>query len=246
MSKPLPSAYKWLEKEPGPRILTEFIKVFGTEEDTGNGSNPTILAWAAKVGLGKVYKDDATAWCGLAMAYVAGQAGWENAPRGNALLARNWAHWGNPAVVPMLGDVMVFWRGKREGIQGHVGIYVGEDDEAFHILGGNQGDKVSIARLARDRLLQARRCPWRIREPLNTSTFSQQASKRHCRRGCDLIQPCFRMLQAHPRWLMETAWGRIDRPTPGPRRSCTECDSFQSTIHNAVMPHKKSSTQYQK
>ncbi|WP_462388385.1 TIGR02594 family protein [Acidovorax sp. Q11] len=168
MSNPLPSAYAWLNNEPGPRILTEFIKVFGTEEDKGPGSNPTILAWAKEVGLGKVYVDDATAWCGLAMAYVAGQAGWENTPRGNALLARNWQHWGTPAEVPMLGDVMVFWRGKRKGIKGHVGIYVGEDDGAYHVLGGNQaGDKVSIDRFARDRWLQARRCPWRINQPSN-------------------------------------------------------------------------------
>lgn len=167
MTKPLPSAYAWLNDEPGPRILKEFINVHGTAEDLGPGSNPTILAWAREVGLEKVYRDDEIAWCGLAMAYVAGQAGWENAPRGNALLARNWQHWGNPAAVPMLGDVLVFWRGSLSGIKGHVGVYVGEDEEAFHVLGGNQEDKVSIARIQRKRLLQARRCPWRINQPAN-------------------------------------------------------------------------------
>ena len=35
--------------------------------------------------------------------------------------------------------------------------YVGEDDTAFHVIGGNQEDRVSIKRLGRDRLLQARR-----------------------------------------------------------------------------------------
>lgn len=167
MLTPLPGAYAWLNDEPGPRILNEFVKIHGTVEQVGPGSNPTILAWAREVGLEKVYRDDAVAWCGLAMAYVAGQAGWDNAPRGNALLARNWQHWGNPAEVPMLGDVLVFWRGSRTGIKGHVGVYVGEDDAAFHLIGGNQADKVSIKRLSRSRLLQARRCAWRINQPAN-------------------------------------------------------------------------------
>jgi hypothetical protein len=167
MLKPLPAAYAWLNAEPGPRILKEFVDIHGTVEQVGPGSNPTILAWARSVGLESVYRDDSIAWCGLAMAYVAGQAGWENAPRGNALLARNWQHWGNPVNVPMLGDVLVFWRTSINSTKGHVGVYVGEDDAAFHVIGGNQEDKVTVKRLSRDRLLQARRCPWRINQPAN-------------------------------------------------------------------------------
>ena len=86
----LPKAYADLADEPGPRLLLEFLKVFGVAEDTGPGSNPTILAWAKAVGLEKVYRQDSVAWCGLAMGYVAGQAGWDNAPAGNCLWARNW------------------------------------------------------------------------------------------------------------------------------------------------------------
>lgn len=167
MTQPLPHAYAWLNDEPGPRILKEFIDIHGTAEQAGPGSNPTILAWAKAVGLEKFYRDDSTAWCGLAMAYVAGQAGWDNAPRGNALLARNWMHWGTLAKLPMLGDVLVFWRVAPRGSKGHVGIYVGEDAEAFHVLGGNQEDMVNIRRFSRGRLLEARRCPWRINEPAN-------------------------------------------------------------------------------
>ena len=159
----LPKPYAWLAAEPGPRILTEFIKVYGTSELKGPGSNPSILLWAKTIGLKDSYKDDAIPWCGLAMAYVAAQAGWEYAPRGNALWARNWLYWGNEAKVPMLGDVLVFSRGSS----GHVAVYVGEDAEAYHVIGGNQGDRVSIARKPRARLLGARRCPWRINQPAN-------------------------------------------------------------------------------
>jgi uncharacterized protein (TIGR02594 family) len=168
----LPARYGWLADEPGPRILTEFLKVYGLAETPGPESTPEIMRWAKVVRLDRVYKEDATAWCGLAMAYVAGQAGWEMAPMGNALWARNWAHWGSPSREAMLGDVLVFSRGSG----GHVGIYIGEDDSAFHVLGGNQEDKVSIMRLVKSRCIAVRRCPWRINQPGNVRKIQLSAS----------------------------------------------------------------------
>lgn len=164
MSK-LPTQYRWLEKEPGPRLLLEMLKLYGTKETKGPRDNPTILEWAAETGLSHVYKADSTAWCGLAISYAAAQAGWDYAPRGNALWARNWALWGNP-VKPneaMLGDVLVFARGEK----GHVALYVGEDATHFHILGGNQDDEVNIKRRAKSQLLAVRRCPWKVNQPKN-------------------------------------------------------------------------------
>lgn len=161
----LPKAYAWLAKEPGPRILLEALKLYGTAEVPGPNDNPSILAWAKKTGLDRVYKDDETAWCGLFMAYVALQAGW-GVPL-NPLGARNWRAFGKAAKTAMLGDVLVFWREKRTGFKGHVGLCVGEDSVAFHVLGGNQKDRVSIDRIEKSRLLEARRCPWRINQPGN-------------------------------------------------------------------------------
>lgn len=155
----LPHRYRWLLSETGPRILLEAIKTYGTAEKPGPGNNPSIMAWAKKTGLDRVYKADSTAWCGLWMAFVALQAGWE--PPLNPLWARNWLDFGTARKRAGLGDVLVFKRGKG----GHVGIYVGEDDTAFHVLGGNQDDMVNIKRIAKTRLLGARRCPWRVNEP---------------------------------------------------------------------------------
>lgn len=73
----------------------------------------------------------------------------------NALGARNWARWGRD-VSPQLGAILVFWRGSRSGWQGHVAFYWGEDDAAFHVLGGNQSDAVTVTRIGKDRLLAAR------------------------------------------------------------------------------------------
>lgn len=161
----LPKRYAWLHVESGPRLLKTAIALYGTAEVPGPANNPSIMQWAKASGLAKVYKADSTAWCGLFMAYAALQAGWT--PPVNPLLARNWQEFGVRAKTPMLGDVLVFWRGKRNGYQGHVGIYVGEDATAYHVLGGNQADRVTIKRIAKDRLLQARRCKWNIAQPGN-------------------------------------------------------------------------------
>lgn len=169
----LPKQYAWLGEEPGPRLLVEMLKLYGTIETPGTKNTPLILTWAEAIGLGNVYKADAIAWCGLTVAYAAAQAGWDFAPKGNALWARNWASWGNPVTLgkAMLGDVLVFARGKG----GHVAVYVGEDATHYHILGGNQDDAVSIKRRAKAQLIAARRCPWRVNQPDNVRKINLAA-----------------------------------------------------------------------
>lgn len=159
----LPKQYAWLKNESGPRILIEALKTYGTAEKPGAGSNPSILAWAKATGQDKIYKSDATAWCGLWMAYVTLQAGWDIPV--NPLWARGWLNFGTPQRTAALGDILVFYRGRKNGTQGHVGMYVGEDNDAYHVLGGNQGDAVTIKRISKSRLLGIRRCPWRVNQP---------------------------------------------------------------------------------
>lgn len=103
------------------------------------------------------------------MATVVKRAGFE--PVAKPLWARNWASFGTKADKASLGDVLVF---SRDG-GGHVGLYVGEDASAWHVLGGNQGDQVSINRIAKSRLLAARRCPWKISQPSNVRPVSLAA-----------------------------------------------------------------------
>lgn len=166
----LPKQYAWLNAEKLPSLLATALSLYGTAEKPGPGNNPSILAWAKATGLDKVYKADATAWCGLFMAYVALQSRWEVPV--NPLAARNWQEFGVKAIVPMLGDVLVF---ARKG-GGHVGIYVGEDDGAYHVLGGNQSNMVNIKRVAKTRLLQARRCRWKVAQPGNVRVVKLAAS----------------------------------------------------------------------
>ncbi len=157
----LPAPYAWLEREPAPRHLLEALKLYGTTETPGAKNNPVILGFAAETGVDDVYRADATPWCGLFAAVAVKRAGWE--PVRNPLWALNWSRFGRAADTPSLGDVLTFTRAGG----GHVGFYVGEDAGAFHVLGGNQSDRVCIARLAKPRLHAARRPVWRISQPAN-------------------------------------------------------------------------------
>ena len=166
----LPKQYAWLADEPGPRILKTALSLYGTMEKPGPGNNPAIMAWAKRCGLDKVYREDKTAWCGLFMAYVALESGWE--PPMNPLWARNWLNFGTREPIAMLGDVLVFSRGSG----GHVGLCIAFDTDCYHVLGGNQSDAVNIKRIARSRFLRARRCPWRIAQPVSVRVVKMAAT----------------------------------------------------------------------
>lgn len=157
----LPDQYAWLAKEPGPKMVLEALKLFGTVEGVGAKDNPIILAWAKEVGLSDTYSRDSIPWCGLFLAVVAKRAGKEVVS--SPLWALSWASFGQTAEGgAMLGDVLTF---KRDG-GGHVAIYVGEDTGAYHCLGGNQSDKVCITRIAKHRLYRIRRPVYNV-QPAN-------------------------------------------------------------------------------
>lgn len=143
--------YVWLLKEPGPKMLLEALKLYGTVEGAGAKDNPTILGWAAELGLTNTYSRDSIPWCGLFIGVVAKRAGKEVVK--SPLWALSWAEFGAAVDTPKLGDVLTF---KRNG-GGHVALYIGEDASTYHCLGGNQSDKVCITRIAKVRLFKARR-----------------------------------------------------------------------------------------
>jgi uncharacterized protein (TIGR02594 family) len=69
----------------------------------------------------------------------------------NPYWARNWLLFGQETK-PVTGATLIFERGSG----GHVGFAVGQDDAHFYVLGGNQSDAVTIARITKSRLLGAR------------------------------------------------------------------------------------------
>lgn len=79
----------------------------------------------------------------------------------NPLGARNWGSFGESSP-PTLGATLTFWRVSRSSWQGHVGFYYGEDATAYHVLGGNQANAVTVSRILKTRLLESR---WPIGVP---------------------------------------------------------------------------------
>lgn len=154
-------SYKWLLSEKSPRHLLEALKLYGTKEIKGTKHNPEILRWGDEVNptVGAWYDSDEKAWCGLFVALCLKRAGYIPPSGFNALRALEYAKWGR--FIPSqndygVGDIATFTRTGG----GHVGFLVGQDDECFHVLGGNQGDAVNISRLKKFRLYSVSRPPY--------------------------------------------------------------------------------------
>ena len=113
-------------------------------------NNKTLWSWLKRWG-GSVGDPAVIPWCGDFVESAIAMAMPDEPLPENPFLAANWAKWGAP-VKPGKGCVLSFWRGKPTSWKGHVGFYWGEDDTAYHVLGGNQKNAVTIARIAKNRL----------------------------------------------------------------------------------------------
>lgn len=110
----------------------------GVAETPGRETTPIIRRWL--MDLRAWWTDDATPWCGVFAAAVMREAG-VPLPK-HWYRARAWLEWGLPIDEPALGCIVVYERGGA----GHVGFVVGLDPaRRILTLGGNQGDRVSIA-----------------------------------------------------------------------------------------------------
>lgn len=133
-----------------PAWLTEARQYLGMKEIHGPHHNPRILdLWkAVKVPVG----NDEVAWCGAFVGGVLAEVGIH--PPAQPGAARSYLSLPVSLDKPAYGCIVVFWRGKRAGWSGHVGFVVGEDKRGnLMVLGGNQGDMVSIKPFDKGRVL---------------------------------------------------------------------------------------------
>lgn len=150
-----------LTKAQGPDSwpwLTEGLRTLGWEEvddnaklmrwlkSDGHGVNPAHIPWCADWMETCILRT-------LPAEPVPSVAHW----------ARSWIGFGI-YTKPRIAAIMVFERGPDSG---HIGQYVGEDRTHYHILGGNQNQRVSRARVAKRRLLSSR---WPSTVPLNNAS----------------------------------------------------------------------------
>ncbi|HXF89618.1 MAG TPA: TIGR02594 family protein [Xanthobacteraceae bacterium] len=133
----------------------------GQQEFAGTAHNPRIVEYHQATGLRA--EDDEMPWCGAFVAWCLGAAGIPY-DKASAASARAWLDWGRALEHPTIGCVVVFWRGRRDGWQGHVGFYAGRDAQGrILVLGGNQGNAVSVRPYSADQLLGYR---WPASVPL--------------------------------------------------------------------------------
>ena len=127
----------------------------GTDEIKGSTHNPVILEYFDAVGHGWV-RDDETPWCAAFVGAVLHEAGYKGT---GSLAARSYLNWGKKVNRPKYGDLVVFWRGKKDGWQGHVGFVVREDKNYVWCLGGNQSNSVNVQKYSKSRVLGYRTPP---------------------------------------------------------------------------------------
>lgn len=134
-------------------------RFLGLREAPGAASNAQVLAML-RLDVASVAGDDVP-WCSAFVNYVAWLL---DLPRSRSLAARSWLAVGVEAHAPARGfDVVVLRRGLGpqpgpEVLQapGHVGFFDRYEGDRVYVLGGNQGDAVSLAPFPRASVLGVR------------------------------------------------------------------------------------------
>lgn len=136
-------------------ILETAGSYIGLEEWPGAKHNPAVVGLFHAVGHSQI-NDDETPWCAAFVGSVLAQLG---LPHTGKLNARSYLGWGQEVTQREArpGDVVVFWRGSRDGWQGHVAFLVRFEGDGVIVRGGNQGNKVSDSRYPLTRVLGYRR-----------------------------------------------------------------------------------------
>ena len=133
--------------------IAEARKHIGLAEIPGRAHSKILLQWLANMGQYSEesrawWADDETPWCGLFVGHVLGVSG--------RYVTKNWfraSAWNDTAMTqldkPAYGCIVTFTRSGG----GHVGFAVGQDKAGrLLVLGGNQGNRVSIAAFDRSRV----------------------------------------------------------------------------------------------
>lgn len=112
----------------------------GIREVPGPRNNPRIVMYHQTTAGGAA--PDETAWCSSFVNYCVEKAGLHGT---DSKVALSWQGWGEPSEEPKEGDIVVFRRHSPTSSGGHVGFFISQTDDKVRVLGGNQGNTISIA-----------------------------------------------------------------------------------------------------
>lgn len=136
----------------------------GTEEVAGSNSNPAIIAMLREVAPWAT--SDEIPWCSAFLFEIALRLGLPRPDRSIAARARSWLTVGEPVELFEArpgNDVVILKRGRSQAgaevinAPGHVGLFSARMPGQVELLGGNQGDSVSMARFLQADILGVRR-----------------------------------------------------------------------------------------
>lgn len=127
-------------------------RMIGLSETNGKSTVESFI----QVATGGNIDINNTAWCAAFLNSIFEATGTEGTGKLNA---RSYLNWGTSTSTPENGDVVVLWRNNPNSWQGHVGLYVGPGSKEGYIkvLGGNQGNAVSIKEFPANRVLGYRK-----------------------------------------------------------------------------------------
>ena len=145
--------------------FTRAQRFIGIKEVSGAKSHPLVSWWLSLCGFA-LDTPDSVPWCS---AFVNGICWDLRLPRSKSAAARSWLTVGQSVALAdakVGNDVVILKRSSggrgTEGPEvldapGHVGFFAGTEGPSVLVLGGNQGDAVSVARFDASHVLGVRR-----------------------------------------------------------------------------------------
>lgn len=122
--------------------------VAGVHEIAGEAHSLRVLDYHQTTNLKA--SDDETAWCAAFAEFCLRQSFIKGTGRAHA---RSYLEWGQEIAEPRVGAIVILWRGEPNGWQGHVGFLLGWSNTHIILIGGNQGNAVSVQSYPIQRLL---------------------------------------------------------------------------------------------
>ena len=129
------------------KFLQEAFKEMNVKEVKGKNHNPRILQYHNSTSL-KASTDEIP-WCSAFTNFIVQKC---KAKGTDSAMARSWEKWGKLLKKPVPGCLVVLSRGADPKF-GHVAFYLYETKKNIYVIGGNQGDAVSISSYPKSKLV---------------------------------------------------------------------------------------------
>lgn len=128
-----------IQKEKGNENSISWLDLAQSQLGVSENNNPQkVIEYLKSTTLPKELLDPSTPWCSAFVTWCLEQSGMKST---KDAWAKSYLYYGLKTDAPKLGDIVIFSRGKNSG---HVAFYIESGPVFVRVLGGNQGNQVSI------------------------------------------------------------------------------------------------------